>query len=448
MNTTSHFQNSSVRRQFARLGLGIASAMLCLFASAAAIVRAEAPKTDWVWSTAYAIPKETTSEESGYFSIIEGAAQPGKSGLIYIGTAKYGANAYLVEFNPETKQMRVVLDAQKEIGTTATGFAAQSKLHTRNNLGASGKIYVGTKQGYPKPTEKVTDYLGGYPMVYDPKTGKTRVYSIPIPFHGIISITPDESRGVAYISTCADTRPIDSSHFMILNLQSGKYRDLMDARHMYAFIVIDDRGRAYHPILGGDIARFDPQSDKLERLKQTIDGAPPSADSLLAHPESHPINWDISPDRKTLYAVAMSGNQLYRYDLSAAGDTLPGRALGKLVPDAKSTDCRAMCVGPDGDVWAAVSADTPGRQVHLVSYHPGDSAPKDRGPLAVRNPDYTPFVDAAGKPLPQHHGMSKLPDGTMIPLYPMGICQSHDGTVTVTTLYPFTIVQAKFPNAR
>ena len=44
--------------------------------------------------------------------------------------------------------------------------------------------------------------------------------------------------------------------------------------------------------------------------------------------------------------------------------------------------------------------------------------------------------------------MSKLPDGTTVPLYPLGICQSHDGTVTVTNLYPFTIIQAKFPNAR
>ena len=103
----------------------------------------------WLWSTAYAVPAETTSEQSGYFSIVEG-----KNKHLYIGTAKYGVNAYLVEFDPATKKMKVVVDAQKEIGTTATGFAAQSKIHTRNNVGASGKIYFGTKQGYPKEGEK------------------------------------------------------------------------------------------------------------------------------------------------------------------------------------------------------------------------------------------------------------------------------------------------------
>ena len=170
--------------------------------------------------------------------------------------------------------MKVVVDAQKEIGTTATGFAAQSKIHTRNNVGASGRIYFGTKQGYPKEGEKRTDYPGGYPMVYDPATGRTRVYPIPVPHQGIISVTPDESRGVAYISTCSDERPVESAHFLILDLETGKYRDLMDTQHMYAFIVVDHLGRAYHPILGGEIARYDPRTDTLTRLKQTIDGRP------------------------------------------------------------------------------------------------------------------------------------------------------------------------------
>ena len=221
----------------------------------------------WLWSTAYAVPAETTSEQSGYFSIVEG-----KDKHVYIGTAKYRANAYLVEFDPATKTMKVVVDAQKEIGTTATGFAAQSKIHTRNNVGASGRIYFGTKQGYPKEGEKRTDYPGGYPMVYDPATGRTRVYPIPVPHQGIISVTPDESRGIAYVSTCSDERPVESAHFLILDLETGKYRDLMDARHMYAFIVVDHLGRAYHPILGGEIARYDPRTGTLTRLKQTIDG--------------------------------------------------------------------------------------------------------------------------------------------------------------------------------
>ncbi len=397
----------------------------------------------WLWSKAYVIPYETTSEQSGYFSIVEG-----KDKRIYVGTAKYGENAFLVEFDPPTEKMKVVVDAHREIGTKVKGFAAQAKIHTRNNVGRSGKIYFGTKQGYPKDGETRDAYLGGYPMVYDPATGKTRVYSIPIKHQGIISVTPDESRGVAYVSTCSDERPTESTHFMKLDLKSGEYRDLLDCRHMYAFIVVDHRGRAYHPILGGDIARYDPESDKLDRLKQTIDGKPPTKESLLAHPQSHPINWDISPDRKTLYSVAMSGNQLFSYDLSGAGGGLAGRSLGKLVATAEKTDCRALCVAPDGVVWAGVAATFKdrGQFLHVVSYRPGDKQPTDHGPIAISNPDYATFTDEKGKTRRYHHGVYKLKDGTLLPRYVvMGICAATDGSVYVTTLYPFTVHKIKIP---
>src|SRR5713101_6581937 len=184
-------------------------------------------------------------------------------------------------------------------------------------------------------------------------SGRTRVYPIPVPHQGISGITPDEDRGVIYISTCSDHRPgpHESAHFLVLDLASGKYRDLLDTEHIYAFIVVDHKHRAYHPLRGGDIARYDPSSGKLDRLRQTIDGKPPAADSHLADPEGHPLNWDISPDGKTLYCVPMSTNQLYAYDLSTSGEqeikgepgalatgVLGGRSLGPLVPNAKSID--------------------------------------------------------------------------------------------------------------
>ena len=411
-----------------------------LFSPALATLVADGAEKEiqrWVWSTAYRVPAETTSDESGYFSIVEG-----KNGRIYIGTAKYGDNAFLVEFDPKTKQMKVVVDAEKEIGTDRKGFAAQAKIHTRNNVGRSGRVYFGTKQGYPKEGENRSDYPGGHPMVYDPATGKTRVYNIPVKHQGVISVTPDESRGVAYVSTCSDERPVESTHFLILDLESGKYRDLKDCRHMYAFIVLDCFGRAYHPILGGDIARYDPRTDKLERLKQTIDGRPPTAESMLAHPQSHPINWELSPDRKTLYAVAMSGNQLFAYDVTAESNSLAGRSLGPLIPGAKATDCRAMCVAADGAVWAGVAAtfEKPGKVLHVVSWRPGDRAPTDHGPIAISNPDYATFTDADGKTKRWHHGVYRRDDGKLVPRYTiMGICAASDGTVYLTTLYPFTV---------
>jgi hypothetical protein len=251
---------------------------------------------------------------------------------------------------------------------------------------------------------------------------------------------------VAYVSTCSDHRPGpgENAVFLRLDLKTGQYRELIDTQHIYGFIVIDYLGRAYHPVLGGGIARYDPRSDKLEVLKQTIDGKPPAPDSHLADKDGHPINWDISPDRKTIYCVPMSTNQLYSYDLGADGDTIHGRSLGTLIPGAKNTDCRALCVGPKGTVWAAITEatkDVP-QLHHLVSYRAGDRVPRDHGPVAIRNPDYTSLTGKDGKPLPFHAGIVKLPDGTTTTRWViLGVCEGRDGAVYALALQPYTLLQ-------
>ncbi|MGL4553271.1 MAG: hypothetical protein ACRC33_19065, partial [Gemmataceae bacterium] len=160
------------------------------------------PAPPWLLAKAYKIPSRYTNQESGYFALV--ASQAGR---LYVGAAKYGVNAYLLEFDPATEATRLVLDAHAVLGLTATGFAAQAKFHTRGNVGPSGKIYHGTKQGYPEKGEKLADYPGGYVLAYDPKTGSAESFGMPKPGHGVISVAPDETRGLAYVSTCTDARP-------------------------------------------------------------------------------------------------------------------------------------------------------------------------------------------------------------------------------------------------
>jgi len=397
-------------------------------------------------ATAHIVPKWTATDGEGYFSIIEG-----HNNRLYIGTHANSENSYLVEFDPATGKMEVIVDAHKAIGVDLKGFASQAKIHTRNNVGASGKIYFGTKQGHPVDGEpgKAENYPGGYPMTYDPATGETKVYPIPVPHQGISSITPDESRGIAYVATCADWRPgpNENSIFLILDLETGETRPLMDTQHGCGFIVVDYLGRAYHPVHGGGIARYNPGSGKLEVLKQTIDGQPPTAASLLAGdaPGGHPLNWDISPDGKTLYAVPMKTNQLYSYDLTAEGDTLPGKSLGTLIASATHTDCRAMSVGPTGQVVASVTDLREGIcWNHLITYRPGDTAPKDHGIVVISNPDYTEFTDAEGKPLWKHGGVYTTENGVMTSRYAtMGTCETKDGSIYILMLQPYTVLQIK-----
>jgi hypothetical protein len=410
----------------------LAGAALCFPPPALA---ADPPPVPWLLAHACKVPSEYTNQESGYFSIVEG-----KNGRLYIGAAKYGVDAYLLEFDPKAESFKLVMDVMKAVGADAKGFAAQAKIHTRNNVGASGKVYVGSKQGYPEKGEKRGDYPGGYVLTYDPKTEKIENCGNPWPHDGVISVTPDEVRGVAYVSTCSDDRPVDHTHFMVLDLAKKTYRDLGDMEQAYAFIVLDDKGRAYHPTRSGGVARYDPAADKLEKLSVTVDDKP-LPEGLTK--DGAIYNWDATRDGKTLYCVEMTTNAVFAFDLTTAGDKVPGKTLGELLPGAKKTDCRAMCVGPDGRVWAAVTdqgaADGP--TLHLVGYKPGDKAPRDLGPVGIANPDYTKFTGDDGKPLPWHHTVRKAKDGTLTPWQPMGVCGAADGSVYVTTIAPFTLLK-------
>jgi hypothetical protein len=102
-------------------------------ALAFASVAARAAETAYVPTTAFHILPETTSEESGYFSLSESL-----DGTIHVGTAKYNANAYLVEFDPRTNRQRIVLDTHKTCGLNATGYAAQANaMRATSSIGPS-----------------------------------------------------------------------------------------------------------------------------------------------------------------------------------------------------------------------------------------------------------------------------------------------------------------------
>src|SRR5262245_64827327 len=100
--------------------------MWCLIAlPSSVLLAADAPKPSkapfaYVAAKAFHIPPETTTEESGYFSLCEG-----HNGKIYVGTAAYGRDSFLVEFDPATEKMRIVLDTHKLVGLplTPTGYA-------------------------------------------------------------------------------------------------------------------------------------------------------------------------------------------------------------------------------------------------------------------------------------------------------------------------------------
>ena len=392
------------------------------------------PPFPYVWATAYHVLPGTHTDESGYFSLCEG-----HNGKIYVGTAAYGFNAYLVELDPKTGKQRVVIDVNKVCGLTTPEkptYAAQAKIHTRNFVAPSGKIYVGSKQGYEFKGEKVA-YPGGYVMVYDPATDKTENLGMPIKGEGVNDVTADEKAGLVYVVTCED------HHWVILDLKTKKYREPDPNLRLtpYAQTLIDRKGRAVVVTRDFKLARFDPATGKLEYLE--LDKSIGKADDKLG-----PACWALTADAKTAYLIRMSDSRLFRIDLAADGAKLPVHDCGRMI-EGKNFDSRgSLIVGHDGKVRALMRIDNEtkfgtGYLHHLVSHDPKTGKMTDHGVLGVKNPDWFDFSPGKdGKPKPWSHGFHKLPDGTYTPLHVhMALIQAKDGTLWATSIYPFTVLR-------
>lgn len=438
---------------------GLAGLPAALSSQAAPPQKRASPPFRYVQAKAFHIPPETTTEESGYFSLCEG-----RNGKIYVGTAAYGRDAYLVEFDPKTEKMRIVLDVHKVVGLplSPTGYAAQSKLHTRNYVGRSGKIYVGSKQGYPtaaekealKRGEKIPTYRGGYVMVYDPKTDSAVNLGMPMPLddrqiaagkkegQGVIDVTADEPRGLIYVITC------EEQHWMLYDTRTAKFRELGPILRDQPNTLIDARGRGTAITADFKIARYDPATDRVTIDPLMVDGVPFA--QFIGPDRVHP-DWRITRDGKTAYLQLLNDLRMFRVDLSGtAGEPVTATNLGDRVQGTGPDSRGSISIAPDGRVYSAVRIDNKtgfgdGYLHHLVRYDPAKQSMEDMGVFAVRNPDFFDFSIERKNPdgsLRPRHGFHTLPDGTLTPLHViMALIVAHDGTIYATTIYPFTLLK-------
>ena len=393
----------------------------------------DAPPFRYVHGTAHHVLPGTHTDESGYFALCEG-----KNGKVYVGTAAYGFNAYLVEFDPKTGKQRIVIDTNKLCGLSTKGptYAAQAKIHTRNYVGPSGKIYVGSKQGYRLGKDDTADYPGGYVMTYDPATDTAENLGMPFKGEGVIDVTADESRGLIYVVTC------EEQHWMLYDAKSKKYRELGPLLTPYAVTLVDHAGRARAVTKDFKLATYDPATDKVTLSDLTVNGAPIGT----ADDKKSVACWDMTPDGKTAYLIRLADPTLLRIDFTDAAPKVASH--GRMI-EGKNFDSRgSLIVGTDKKVYALVRIDNTtkfgtGYLHHLVSFDPAASKMTDHGVIAVRNPDFFDFaLGKDGKPKPWSHGYHKLPDGTLTPMHAhMALAMAKDGTLYATIIYPFTLLK-------
>jgi hypothetical protein len=391
------------------------------------------PPFEYVKARAYHVLPETHNQGSGYFSLCEGL-----DGRVYVGTAKYGVNAYLVEFDPRTGRQRIVLDTHKLCGLSDTRYAAQAKLHTRNFVGPSGKVYVGSKQGYRFEKDDTSEYPGGYVMSYDPRTGEAANLGMPMKGQGVIDVVADEQRGLLYVITCED------QHWMVGDITGKAYRELGPLLVRYGATLIDADGRACAITADYQLAQYDPKTQKVTIRPIEVGGkrwSPEKEDASIP-------TWVLTADARRAYLILMGDPTLLEIELTGPGQGARAASHGKMLA-GKGADSRcALTLHPDGKVYALVRIDNTtgfgqGHLHHLVRFDPAARKMQDLGVLAVENPDFFDFEKGPDGKKPSHaNGYHKLPDGTLTPLYHhMALTSCGDGTLYATVIAPFTLLR-------
>jgi hypothetical protein len=421
-------------------------------ASAADGAKAATAPFPYVPGKAYYVLPETHNNQSGYFSLCEGL-----DGKVYVGTARYGENAFLVEFDPASERQRIVIDTNALCGLSGKGYAAQAKIHTRNFVGpVTGRVYVGSKQGYRQDGD-TQQYAGGYVMAYDPRVG--RGYNLGMPFkgEGIIDVTVDERRNVVYVVTC------EQQHWVRGDLREDgpggkgdgaprveKYREIGPPVARYATTLLGADGCAYAITADLKLARYDPAADKVTIRPIDIAGR-----GRFARTEGEVVpTWVLAPDAKLAYLILMDDPTLLEIPLGAGANGEPVKAVshGKML-EGKGPDSRgALTLHPDGRVYALVRVNNetgfggPDNLYlhHLVRFDPAAHKMQDLGVLKVQNPDYFDFSPRGPdhQPPPYCNGFHRLPDGALTPLHHhMALAAAHDGTLYATVLGPFTLLR-------
>ena len=171
-------------------------------------------------------------------------------------------NAFVYEYNPDTKALRTIVDITKLLGMPA-GHYVPGKIHSRIDMGSDGWLYFGTHRGGTRVTTDEFHYKGDWIVRHNPETEKTEIVTKgPVPKHCIPNSILDPDRLIFYGGTAAGNRT-DPDHFFAYDIRkrqvlhsvpNGPYRYLIFAR---------STGRIYYVAKDeGPLMRYDPADGK------------------------------------------------------------------------------------------------------------------------------------------------------------------------------------------
>jgi hypothetical protein len=221
-----------------------------------------------------AIAKEAPTVDFAYFPGQDYVGKPWSAwGDSLAANGKYYAsfgdhlapagNAFVYEYDPQTKGFRQLADVKKLLAL-AEGHYVPGKIHSRLDLGSDGWLYFGTHRGSTKVTADQYHYKGDWILRCHPESGKCEVVTCgPVPKHCIPASIVDGKRMIFYGATAPGTDAEKQSiHFFAYDLKGRKLLYSGPDGPARCMMLASSTGRVYYMVGNGDdgaLMRYDPE---------------------------------------------------------------------------------------------------------------------------------------------------------------------------------------------
>lgn len=350
-------------KKYQRIRAGLLPALLWLVACQVAVAEPQATPTPEKLLQVQRVPWMPELDCLEMFS----AMTQGPDGRIYAGSCndkKKGAN--LIAFDLKSGKQEVLADMQAVCAEIGAKTFPQSKIHSQICFDSHGTAWFGTHSYEWNTLEQFqkspTDYSGGHLITYDTKTKQATDLGILVPHESIMSLALAESVGKVYCVLHPTGR------FVVYDI---KTKTISDKSAILGYpsrttVALKD-GRGYTFTSKGEVVRYDPKRDVLEKLSVAVPLYPGETDAEF----NNPFALAVSKDERHIYGTGWTSGYLFDYQPND-GPNGSIRQLGiafgdEQVPGVRKSLCIAMTMGRDGKVYYAGYYENRGR---VAAYDP------------------------------------------------------------------------------
>lgn len=217
-------------------------------------------------------------------------------------------NSYIYEYDPGTGDLAMVGDVLSYVDHQA-GSWGYGKIHGQMVAGPCGEVYISTYWGTYREIRFDASYSGDILMRLDPNGHTLTSLGVPMERLGTASLAGSAQHGLVFgeaVDPVLKQDSIDRGPFFVFDMMAEEtvFVGPEEPHVGYRAMIVDEEGKAYYSIGGGELAVYDPETNELGTHPHALPGdwlraaTPPGPDGSI---------FGVTRDPDTFFVMRPSG---------------------------------------------------------------------------------------------------------------------------------------------